>query len=94
MPLAPSARRVLDFLEVRPLQPGPPGLGKLLLRPFAGRGTANARALVGIDEHAGDRPAPTLAGRAANLLFERANDGAPAYHDKIVVTRLPASAGY
>src|SRR5262249_42079336 len=63
----------LNFLQVRPHQPGSPGLSKLVLGLFAARSPANARALVGIDEHAGNRPAPTLAGRAANLLLERAD---------------------
>jgi hypothetical protein len=70
----------LDFLEVRPRQPGSPGFGKLQLGLFAGRGPANARALVGIDEHTGDRPAPTLAGRASDLFFKRADDGVAAHH--------------
>jgi len=65
----------------------------MLLGLFPGRGPANARALVRIDEDAGHRPAPMLAGCISDLFFKRADAGVPAHHGKIVIAPLPENAG-
>src|SRR5262249_36366210 len=51
-------------------QPSSPCFGKMLLRFFSGRRPADVRALVGICEHAGERPAPAVPERAASLFSE------------------------
>jgi|SoiMethySBSTD1v2_1073268.scaffolds.fasta_scaffold1132620_2 hypothetical protein len=43
-------------------------------------------------QHAGDRPEPAVAERAAGLLHQSADDGLPAHDRQVLVARLPVGA--
>jgi hypothetical protein len=94
-----SARRGLNFLKARYAQPGAPRFGKHPLHPFSRPGAADARALVRIDDDAGDGPSPTLVQTDACLdclRLEGAEHGFAAQKDEAVIgAGWPASShGY
>ena len=82
----------LDFFELCSDQPSSPSLGKLLLGLFSGQCPANARALIRIDEYAGDRPKPAVTGRAACLPHKGPDNSLAAHNDQVLVTRLPVGS--
>jgi hypothetical protein len=82
----------LDFIELCSGQPSSPCLSELLLSLLSGRGPANALTLFGVDEHAGNRPKPAVADRAACLPHQRTDNGLAARNDQVLVAGLPAGA--
>jgi hypothetical protein len=82
----------LNFFELCSDQPSSPSLGKLLLGLFAGGRPADPRALFRIDQHAGYRPKPAVAGRAACLPHERPDNRFAAKNDQVLVAGLPVGA--
>jgi hypothetical protein len=82
----------LNFFELCSGQPGSPGLCKLLLGLFAGGRPADARALFGVNEHAGNRPKPAVAGRTACLPHERPDNGLATENDQVLIAGLPVGS--
>jgi hypothetical protein len=57
------------------------------------RRPADARALSGINEDAGDRPGPAISDLAAGCLLERTDDSLAAHDDQVLIAGLPAGMG-